>query len=145
MNRYFFAHNANRMIAGVRFEAVDVQSGTMLGVMRASGALADELGLLAKDSNRTAVWEIPEGEYAEWLKKKSPSLENLISSNPPPPPPQAALIGEGAPVVQAANVHSLASDATKTAAEAVTVVEVHPPAAPSGGPPEGLKGRKGLK
>ncbi len=144
MNKYFLAHNVNRLIAGVRFEPVDVIAGTMTGLMAASGELADELGVLAKTPDTTAVWEIPEPEYVERLKKKSPSLSGLTSWSPPRQLPPAPIKGEGAVVVQGSNVHAL--QATQTAAEAVEIVEVKPPAPPlalSSGPP--AAGKKGGK
>src|SRR6185503_16301896 len=97
--RYFRAENANRLIAGVKFEIVDVVAGTPVGILAADEELGAQLGELAKNPAE-AVTEITEEQYREALVKKMPNLAQLPHSNPPLSSPSVPIKGAGKAVVQ---------------------------------------------
>lgn len=77
--KYFRAYNANRTIAGVRFEIVENFAGTMVGVFA-----TDDQTLAARIAKEKAVQEISAQEYDDYLKKKAPHLREFAHSNKQP-------------------------------------------------------------
>lgn len=98
--KFYSAQNSNREIAGVRFEAVEIFAGSMIGVFATSDPKLHEA--LGSDAvKKTGVEEITAADYETMLKKKAVVLTDLRHSNTntPPATPQAAIKGTGKVVV----------------------------------------------
>lgn len=130
--KFYLATNANRQIAGVRFESVDVFAGTLIGVFATDNLQLQEA--LAKEAS-TGVEEITAEEYEQRLKKKPTTLGELNHSNPntPQQTPQAAIKGDG----KAAVVDGKELEASKPEPAIATMEDVLKLAgAPTDAPPE---------
>jgi len=164
--RFFRAENANRDIAGVRFELVDVVAGTLIGVMAAEGELAAALDALlpanaqvigedgkptgelvnegkpeAEWMNPNALYEIDEAKYLELRQKKIPGLASSPHSNQLPFS-ETHLKGDGLVVLSSAPGEP-GTPATgrilETAEEAVAVGKVKTEAPPEAPPKKSKK------
>jgi hypothetical protein len=125
--KFFRAENANRFIAGLRFETTEILAGTQIGVHAGQGEKLPELVKLAANP-RSGVTEITEAEYIAALKKKAPALGNLNhTNNISPAVDQVAIKGAGAQVVQEGNVTRMPEKKLETVADALQMNVVKPP------------------
>src|ERR1041385_3185850 len=92
MTKFYQAQNAaNRVIAGVQFEAVDIVASTAWGVFSTDDPkLQQQLDALTKDP-KSAVYAISQEEYQAEVENKKKALDfpilNLSSSPPKPEAP----------------------------------------------------------
>jgi hypothetical protein len=92
--KYFYAENATRTLAGIRFEIFDISAGTAVGVFATDDEkLAEELKKLP------GVFESSQADYESCLKKKQPKYANLNASKPESAPAPVSIKGLGNVVV----------------------------------------------
>lgn len=134
--KYFRAENANRRIAGVNFDLVDVVCGTVIGVLAAEDPLASEVETIAGNP-ANAVEEISEEQYLAALQKKIPSLASSPASSPPSSPSPAPVKGTGQVVVQDGSPEPVAERVLEKAEDAITLGPVKTEVLPEAPPKKG--------
>lgn len=143
--KFYHAQNANRTIAGQRFEVYSTIGGTAWGVLATTeDAVVKELDQLVQDP-KSAVTAIDEAEYEASVKKKLPSFVTLNPSATisAPKPEPASIKGSGAAVVTEEPVAPVVEIKTvvETTEDALKLAEVEP-AAPVEAPAEPARKRK---
>lgn len=123
MTKYYRLENANRLIAGIAFEPVEVFAGMLIGVYQAD--TEEDINKLdgAASDPASGVEELTSEQYLSHLQKKTPSLTRLQISKEVQPE-KSAIKDVGAVVVDGQDIPQSDNPEIKTVDEALKLEPV---------------------